>query len=196
MHLGSATNVLIFKNFTYSVFKTLWPEAETVVFAAVIRDTSSYLISWWNYCHFNTIFLKPTLRQVTLKATLTERCAGVFIHLVSSGKVSTMCFAHCAGSIAQLVSKGFQWIDMASNTNSTILGYLRHLSVTVGYDIRPAGHWDISKEADGKAESGPRVLCLDLSQKRVWRPNCFLSPCRLLDQSCVCQWEWKSSLLK
>lgn len=45
MHLGSATNVLIFKNITYSVFKTLRPEAETVIFAAVIRDISSYLIS-------------------------------------------------------------------------------------------------------------------------------------------------------
>lgn len=58
------------------------------------------------------MFLKPTLIQVTLKVTLTERCDRVFIHLVSSGKVSTMCFAHCAGSIAQLVSKGFWWPDV------------------------------------------------------------------------------------
>lgn len=64
--------------------------------------------------------------------------------------------------------------------------------MTVGYDIRPAGHWDISKvqqEADGislKAESGPRVLCLDLSQRHVWRPNCFLSHCHLFVGSILC----------
>lgn len=45
MHLASATYVLTFKNITYSVFKTLRPEAETVIFAAVIRGSSSYLIS-------------------------------------------------------------------------------------------------------------------------------------------------------